>query len=137
MNFARHVSSKDGLLRTELVIGPADPLAVVLHPSQSEQDSPARIGCLRKFQSDLNRRRIELRRRDPIAHKRSTQSHIAPLTRSGCERREISGQHRSRWNKSRIVRWILTDCRALIAAEEEESIFDDRTADRTAKLVAF
>src|SRR6266571_931890 len=134
MDFARHVPSKEGLFRTKLIIASCDPLPIVFYASQSEQNSAAWIRRLREFQRDLDSRGTKLRRRDTIVHERNAQRHVIALTSSGRKRRKVSRQHRGSRNEGCVVRRILAYRGALVSAEEEQPVFDERTANRAAEL---
>src|SRR5262249_32632741 len=75
---------------------------------------------------------------DTVVYKRSFERDGSPrIAFPRCERREIPAHHRGCRTEPLEVGRILPDRRALIPAEEEQFVLEDRAADGTAKLISF
>src|SRR5438105_4449557 len=90
-----------------------------------------------KFRCDGQRRFAELGRIDPVIDEwRSQRDRAAAIAIRGGEVGEVAGKHRRGWHESLSVCRILAGRGALVAAEEEQFIFDDRPAQRSAELIS-
>src|SRR5262245_1792004 len=103
----------------------------------AEDHFAARILGRRHLARELQRWLAEQRRVDTIVDKWSGQRGRASSV-AGCrrKRREVTRKHSGGRNKRGFVRWVLTDCGPLITGEEEQPVFFNRPADRTAELIA-
>ena len=97
----------------------------------------ARIGRDRHVLQEIQRHRAQTRRIDLVADKsagqRALHAAVAGRRRDG---REIAVQHRLRRHVADRRRRIAPLDAALVAAEEEQLVLDDRRAQRAAELVA-
>ena len=133
------VAAEERVISVQLVVDANDVLLVVVLERHAVPDLAAGIGrCGKEARGcNLDRRRAELRRRNPVVHKRRAQRDRAAAVALGRgERREVARQHRRGGDKGDPVGRRLAKAGALVAAEEKELVAHDRAADRAAELVA-
>ncbi len=133
----RHVAAEDRVVLVHLEIDLADGLRFADVPRVGDADAAAWIGGGRQVARNAHGRRAEERRIDPVVHERRAERDVAArVARRRGDLREVAGEHRRRRDEPHVVGRSLVDLRALVGAEEEEAIGDDRAAKRAAELVA-
>ena len=86
---------------------------------------------------EVQRRRAQEGRIDPVADERGAQVDLPPgVARRRGDRREVAREHLSRRHVRNLARRSLTIEGALVAAEEEQLVAEDGAAHRAAELVA-
>ena len=133
------VAPEDRVIGADLIIGLEHELLVVVVERNAVADFTARIGGWRDEAGirDLHRRRMQQRRVDPVAGERRPQVHLPAAVARGRRRPgEIAGQHGGGRHERHAVGGELPTAGTLVAAEEEEPVLHNRSADRPAELVA-
>ena len=131
------IPAEDRLAAAPLVIDPAEWLLLVEIVVGAVRNLAARIGRRGQLLGEVHRRHAEPRRVDPVADKRCSQRHLPPaVARRRRKGREVTRQHRGCRHERDVRGRQLTLDRPLVGAEKEQTVSDDRTAQRPAKLTA-
>ena len=130
------VPPEEGLARTELEVEPGDGLRVVLLDRRRVLDLSAAIGRGGQELRDGLRDRAHQGWIHPVVHERGAKRDLAAGIAGG--RRafgEVAVQHRGGRDPRDVVgRRLFRQC-ALVAAEEEQLVTDDRTTERPPELI--
>ena len=125
------------MLRIDLIVDFVNQLPLIDLLDGAPIECSAGIGRCRKHGCHLERGLVERRRIDSIINERSLQCDLLAAIasrRGGCS--EITRQHLRCWNETGDSRRVGSRYRALIAAEEEQFVLHEGTADRAAVLIA-
>src|SRR5438552_16941847 len=130
-------ASEHRVFRVALIVNLSHVLAEIFMKWLSKGNQSAGIRRLRKSGGDGDHGFVEECGINPVIDERSLQRNLpAGIACSRSDRREITGENRCGRNKLARIRCILPDRRALVAAEEEELVMNNRSAQRPAELVA-
>jgi hypothetical protein len=109
---------------------------LVLMNRGTEEHEPAGIAALRQVRRDLNRRRTHRKRSAEMAqHRGGVRYRRRSRTPARNVLREIPLQLRTRRHVRGLVHEVLPDRRSPVPEEQEQLVFHDRPAERTAELV--
>src|SRR4029450_9737605 len=137
LEFGGYVSAEDRVLRGPLIVHTSDVLFLVAVIPQRVGDLSARIGRRRQVLHQVPRGGTEQGGIYTVVYESAAQRDLpAAVAGRRCERREVAGEHLGVGHPGNIRGRLPPAPRRLIAPKEKEFVAHERTAERTAELIA-
>src|SRR5688572_5540754 len=122
------IPAKEQLVVGHLVVDPGDRHVLVFVSGLFPLDFATRMRGLWQLRDEVQRRRAEEGRTDAVADERGAEVDLPSGALRRRDRRKVAGEHLGGRH--------LTQDGALVGAEEEELVADNRAAQRAAELIA-
>src|SRR5687768_4214539 len=130
------IPAKEQLVVGHLVVDPGDRHVLVFVSGLFPLDFATRMRGLWQLRDEVQRRRAEEGRTDAVADERGAEVDLPSGALRRRDRRKVAGEHLGRRHVRNVAGRHLTQDGALIGAEEEELVADNRAAQRAAELIA-
>src|SRR5687767_13908744 len=125
------IPAKEQLVVGHLVVDPGDRHVLVFVSGLFPLDFATRMRGLWQLRDEVQRRGTE-----EVANERGAEVDLPSGARRRRDRREVAGEHLGGRHVRNVAGRHLTQDRALVGAEEEELVADNRAAQRAAELIA-